>query len=100
MTTYNYYIGLQDKDHKEQFISTEDAMAELAQYLTSTHDGATLTACKGCYRYNDMSLAIENTIKITLFDDILEDQELNEIKEYFNQECIAVEVIESRIAFV
>ena len=103
MTTVNLYIGLNDKDTKRQEITNLDAKAEISAILFKYFpNGFTLQECQGMYRHEDGTVVCENTIKVILFDyniglvlDAVEDLKLK-----LNQECIAVERIETTINFV
>ena len=103
MTTVNLYIGLNDKDTKRQELTNLDAKAEISTILFKYFpNGFTLQECQGMYRHEDGTVVCENTIKVILFDyniglvlDAVED-----LKEKLNQECIAVEYINSTINFV
>lgn len=100
MTTYNYYIGLQDKDTRQVLYTKDAAMLMLVTMLKEKHRGLTLTDVKGGYSYDNGSQAYEPTIKVTLFDDALSHAELDDIKNMFNQESIAIEEVESKILFI
>ena len=103
MTTVNLYIGLNDKDTKRQELTNLDAKAEISTILFKYFpNGFTVQECQGMYRHEDGTVVCENTIKVILFDyniglvlDAVED-----LKEKLNQECIAVEYINSTINFV
>ena len=103
MTTVNLYIGLNDKDTKQQELTNLDAKAEISTILFKYFpNGFTLQECQGMYRHEDGTVVCENTIKVILFDyniglvlDAVEDLKLK-----LNQECIAVEHIKTTINFV
>lgn len=103
MTTVNLYIGLNDKDTKRQELTNLDAKAEISTILFKYFpNGFTLQECQGMYKHNDGTVVCENTIKVILFDynaglvlDAVEDLKLK-----LNQECIAVELINSYVNFV
>lgn len=103
MTTVNLYIGLNDKDTKHQELTNLDAKAEISTILFKYFpDGFTLQECQGMYKHDDGTVVCENTIKVILFDyntelvlDAVEDLKLK-----LNQECIAIELINSYINFV
>ena len=103
MTTVNLYIGLNDKDTKQQELTNLDAKAEISTILFKYFpNGFTLQECQGMYRHEDGTVVCENTIKVTLFDyniglvlDAVEDLKLK-----LNQECIAVEHIKTTVNFV
>ena len=103
MTTVNLYIGLNDKDTKQQELTNLDAKAEISTILFRYFpNGFTLQECQGMYRHEDGTVVCENTIKVILFDyniglvlDAVEDLKLK-----LNQECIAVEHIKTTVNFV
>ena len=103
MSTVNLYIGLNDKDTKRQEITNLDAKAEISAILFKHFPyGFTLQECQGMYKHNDGTVVCENTIKVKLFDyniglvpDVVKDLKLK-----LNQECIAVERIETTVNYV
>ena len=103
MTTVNLYIGLNDKDTKRQEITNLDAKAEISAILFKYFpNGFTLQECQGMYKHNDGTVVCENTIKVILFDynmGLVSDA-VKDLKLKLNQECIAVERIETTINFV
>ena len=103
MTTVNLYIGLNDKDTKRQELTNLDAKAEISAILFKYFpNGFTLQECQGMYRHNDGTVVCENTIKVILFDynmGLVSDA-VKDLKLRLNQECIAVERIETTINFV
>ena len=103
MTTVNLYIGLNDKDTKRQELTNLDAKAEISTILFRYFpNGFTLQECQGMYRHDDGTVVCENTIKVILFDynmGLVSDA-VKDLKLKLNQECIAVERIETTINFV
>ena len=103
MTTVNLYIGLNDKDTKHQEITNLDAKAEISAILFKYFpNGFTLQECQGMYKHDDGTVVCENTIKVILFDynmGLVSDA-VKDLKLKLNQECIAVERIETTINFV
>ena len=103
MTTVNLYIGLNDKDTKQQELTNLDAKAEISTILLKYFpNGFTLQECQGMYKHISGTVVCENTIKVILFDyniglvlDAVEDLKLK-----LNQECIAVEHIKTTVNFV
>lgn len=103
MSTVNLYIGLNDKDTKRQEITNLDAKTEISRILFKYFpNGFTLQECQGMYKYDDGSIVCENTIKVTLFDYYMELvlDAVEDLKLKLNQECIAVERIETTVNFV
>ena len=103
MTTINLYIGLNDKDTKRQEITNLDAKAEISAILFKYFpNGFTLQECQGMYKHDDGTVVCENTIKVILFDynmGLVSDA-VKDLKLKLNQECIAVERIETTINFI
>ena len=103
MTTINLYVGLNDKDTKRQELSNLEAKAEISAILFKHFPyGFTLQECQGLYKHKDGTTVCENTIKVILFDyniglvpDVVKDLKLK-----LNQECIAVERIETTVNYV
>lgn len=103
MSTVNLYIGLNDKDTKRQKISNLDAKTEISRILFKYFpDGFTLQECQGMYRHKDGTVVCENTIKVILLYNIKEIifEVIQDLKCELNQECIAVEFINSTVSFV
>lgn len=103
MTTVNLYIGLNDKDTKQQELTNLDAKAEISTILFKYFpNGFTLQECQGMYKHNDGTVVCENTIKVILFDynmGLVSDA-VKDLKLKLNQECIAVEHIKTTVNFV
>lgn len=103
MTTVNLYIGLNDKDTKRQELSNLEAKAEISAILFRyCPEGFTLQECQGMYKHDDGTVVCENTIKVILLGynmsmiyEIIED-----LKRKLNQECVAVERLETYVKFV
>lgn len=103
MTTVNLYIGLNDKDTKHQELTNLDAKAEISTILFKYFpDGFTLQECQGMYKHDDGTVVCKNTIKVILFDYNTELvlNAVEDLKLKLNQECIAIELINSYINFV
>jgi len=103
MTTVNLYVGLNDKDTKQQELSNLEAKVGISAILFRyCPNGFTLQECQSIYKHDDGTVVCENTIKVILLDynmsmiyEIIED-----LKRKLNQECIAVERIETYVKFV
>jgi hypothetical protein len=103
MTTVNLYIGLNDKDTKQQELTNLDAKAEISAILFKHFPyGFTLQECQGMYKHDDGTVVCENTIKVILFDYKMRSvsDAVDDLKLKLNQECIAVERIETTINYV
>lgn len=103
MTTINLYVGLNDKDTKQQELSNLEAKAEISEILFRyCSNGFTLQECQGMYKHDDGTVVCENTIKVILLDynfsmifELVED-----LKHKLNQESIAVEIYKSYVKFI
>ena len=103
MTTVNLYIGLNDKDTKQQELTNLDAKAEISTILFRYFpNGFTLQECQGMYRHEDGTVVCENTIKVTLFnyEFVGISDVIKEIKDKLNQESVATEYLETVVNFV
>lgn len=103
MTTVNLYIGLNDKDTKQQEITNLDAKAEISAILFKYFpDGFTLQECQGMYKHDDGTVVCENTVKVTLFnyEFVGISNVIEEIKHKLNQESVATEYLETVVNFI
>ena len=98
MKKFILFLGLNDKDSKQQEITTVNAYKVLMNYL----DGATITDATGFYRHEDGALVVEKSLKIEVLDfdgsfDLR--RTVADLKRLFNQESIAVqtEIISSEL---
>lgn len=97
MTTVNLYIGLNDKDTKQQELSNLEAKAEISAILFRYFpNGFTLQECQGMYKHDDGTVVCENTIKVILLccNTGMLFEVIQDLKNKLNQECIAVEMIQ------
>lgn len=93
MKKYILYVGLNDKDTKQQKIDTLEAYKITTNILLNYTDGATIYSTQGIYKHNDNTIVIENTLKIELLFIELETVKkiANELKIIFNQETIILQ---------
>ena len=93
MKKFTLYIGLNDKDTKTQKISTLEAYKMVENVITKKTDGYTISEAKGCYRHEDGTVTIENTLRIEMLfvNRELIKEFVNTLKIMLNQEAIAVE---------
>ena len=102
MTTVNLYIGLNDKDTKRQEITNLDAKTRISSILFRYFpNGFTLQECQGLYKHKDGTVVCENTIKVILLchTNGMIFEIIQDLKRELNQECIAVECINSTVSF-
>lgn len=98
LTKYNLYIGLNDKDSKQQEISTLDAYKIVGALVGD----CTIQESRGLYTYRDGTKVLETTLIVQVIDfdntlDII--PVVNSLKTALNQESIAVirEQVDSKL---
>lgn len=101
MEKFTLYVGLNDKDSKQQEISTLDAYKMVRNAALQLFDGATISEADGIYKHDDGSFVVEKTLRIEImFTDIQTVKQFaGQLKVLLNQESIALqrEVIESEL---
>lgn len=101
MKKFTLYLGLNDKDSKQQQISTLEAYKVVSNILANDFDGGTIFEAQGIYKHEDGTVVVETTLRIEiLFAELPAIKELvKTLKKIFNQESIAVqeEVINSSL---
>ena len=90
---FTLYLGLNDKDSKQQEISTIEAYKVVSNLISKDFDGGTIFEAKGIYKHEDGTIITETTLRIELlFAEQIKVKELcNTLKAIFNQESIAVQ---------
>jgi len=93
MIKYNLYCGLNDKETKQQKISTIEAYKIATNILLNYTDGATIYETQGIYKHNNGDIVIETTLKIELlFIDLATVEKIaKDLKKVFNQEEIILQ---------
>jgi len=93
MEKFTLYLGLNDKDKKQQLISTLEAYKIANNILLSYTDGATVFEANGIYKHDSGDYTIEKTLRIELLftDTNTVNKIVNDLKRAFNQETIAVQ---------
>lgn len=102
MLSFTIITGLNDKDTKQQEITTEQAEKKISEIILDHSDGATLTRCNGIYKHIDGAVVIEQSIKIEIAG-ITTEQALKiagRIKSALNQESIYFSKTEQEIDFI
>lgn len=98
---FTLYLGLNDKDSKQQEIATVEAYKIVSNLISSDFNGGTIFEAKGIYKHEDGQIVTETTLRIELlFTEAVKVKALCEtLKKLFNQESIAVqeEVINSEL---
>lgn len=98
---FTLYLGLNDKDSKQQEINTLEAYKIVSNLISKDFGGGTIFEAKGIYKHEDGTVVTETTLRIEiLFAELAKVKELvTTLKKLFNQESIAVqeEVINSEL---
>ena len=103
-----FFIGLNDKDTKQQRISTDDARRLLCKCIVKYFEfGGTLSDCYGVYRHCDGSnvIVLESSFKVEIlfFDNDFEtrcSRFAAVVKRAFNQESILQTVCNLDASFI
>ena len=92
---YTLYLGLNDKDTKTQKFDTITSYKITQDIILNHTDGATISLNDGIYTYKNGEIIIEKTLKIELLfiNEIKTKAIIQELKERFNQESIAIQEI-------
>ena len=101
MKKYTIYLGLSDRTHKQQFITTNYAKKLVADGFKA----CTITECFGSYTNLRNERTTENTLKIEIIDfdnNIDIEHKIQNLGVIFNQESIAyqVEEINSKLVYI
>ena len=101
MKKYTLYIGLNDKDTKNQEITTLAAYKIATNVFVQYIGGATIYESKGVYTRNNGDIVVENTLVCIVFSDDPEaiKKAATTLKTAFNQESIAIESTETNSIF-
>lgn len=101
MRKFTLYLGLNDKDSKQQQISTLEAYKVVSNILANDFGGGTIFEAQGIYKHEDGTIVVETTLRIEiLFAELPAIKNLvTTLKKVFNQESIVVqeEVINSSL---
>lgn len=94
MKKHILYIGLNDKESKQQEISTLDAYKIIFNAVKKYYDGATITESRGFYTHDSGAVTFENSLicSILFADDDKTRQLAEDLKILLNQESIALEI--------
>ena len=101
MKKVTMYIGLNDKDTKQQKISTIEAYKMCQNVFADFFGGSTIFEGKGTYTHENGQMVFENTLICIVYTDDIEGvkKAATTIKTVLNQESIAIEVVESNSFF-
>lgn len=93
MKKHILYLGLNDKDSKQQEIDTITAFKIVLATVKKFYSGATIKEATGFYTHENGESVIEKTLEISIL--FAEDEKTarlaEELKRLFNQESIALE---------
>lgn len=95
MKKYTLYIGLNDKESRNQIIETAEAVRIVRRCCWDYFDGATIQMGSGLYKHDDGGKVEENTI-IVIINDYAENQKpaimkvCAGLKKELNQESILI----------
>lgn len=96
--TFNYrvYMGLNDKDEHVQIIPQEEAEKVFNNLVLRFFDGATVWNANGVYTHDDGTQVSENTLccELVFADYVKVKKFVALLKKTFNQESVAVQMIE------
>jgi hypothetical protein len=94
MKKHILYIGLNDKESKQQEISTLDAYKIIFNAVKKYYDGATITESRGFYTHESGAVTFENSLvcSILFAEDNKTRQLAEDLKNLLNQESIALEI--------
>ena len=96
------FLGLFDKDSKAQEISTLDAYKIASNLLTDIIGFGTITEAHGIYTHNDGTVVDEPTLRIEVSN--IETEPMKRLaialKQAFNQESVAFEVVNTDFNFI
>jgi hypothetical protein len=94
MKKHILYIGLNDKETKQQEISTLDAYKVVFNAVKKYYDGATITESRGFYTHESGAVTFENSLicSILFAEDEKTRQLAEDLKNLLNQESIAIEI--------
>lgn len=90
MEKITLYVGLNDKDTKQQKIDTLEATKIVENIITTKAGGGTIYNAVGVYTHDDGTIITENTLRIELFDIAAAalDDIISTLKAVLNQESI------------
>ena len=96
------FVGLNDQRTKTQEISTLDAYKVASNLLVDIIGFGTITEATGIYTHDDGTIVQETTLRIEVSNVEIEPMKRLAIalKQAFNQESVAFEVVKSDFSFI
>lgn len=102
MKKITLYVGLNDKDTKQQKIETVEAFKIVSNLVTVFADGGTIYNATGIYKHESGEIVIENTLRVELIEiaETALEELVNTLKTVLNQESVIVqrETVNTEIA--
>lgn len=98
---YTFFIGLNDKDTKQQIVSTVDAYHVVENIFAAHGTDCTITGGRGVYTHENGQIVTEETLCVTVFEfgsAIQVKAICDSVKSALNQESVAVERTETESA--
>lgn len=102
MTKYTLYIGLNDKDTKQQNIDTFEASKIVQNVLTDKTGGGTIFQATGVYKHDDGTVIIENTLRVEIVAAAVDAVRaaIEIIKTALNQESVILQTEKIQSVFI
>lgn len=95
ITKHILFLGLNDQTTKKQEIDTTQAYNLVFNAIQAVnYDGCTISESTGLYKHNDGFFVIEKSLKIEILfaSDDKTKKLIDDLKQKFNQESIALEI--------
>lgn len=87
-----FYIGLSDKDTKQQKFTEVEAFKVVMELVWKHFGWGTIYSWKGFYTHEDGSVVVENTLVCTTSTELDHRAFVEQVKTILNQESVLVEV--------
>lgn len=68
MEKFTLYLGLNDKDTKQQKIDTMEAYKLCSTIVADSVGGGTISTAQGIYKHENGTIVIENTLRIEIVE--------------------------------
>lgn len=102
MKKITLYVGLNDKNTKQQKIETVEAFKIVSNLVTVFADGGTIYNATGIYKHESGEIVIENTLRVELIEiaETALEELVKALKAVLNQESVIVqrETVNTEIA--
>jgi hypothetical protein len=95
ITKHTLFIGLNDKDTKQQKIAIVEAYKILYNILRAVgYEGATISEATGFYTHENGAIVVEKSLRVEVLfaDDKKTDDLIQQLKVVLNQESIALQI--------